>query len=177
MPVTTQCNLLGLSRSSVYYRPRGVSEGDLLLMRRIDELHLEHPFLGARKLARLLKDEGYAVGRRHGGTLVRRMGIEAIYRKPRRIASTSTCSLAWPSSGQPSVGLRYQCAAASGVGDERTSKQYNNVTSRDRPAGAGRKPPRAAGVKSAGRERRGKGAERLAVRCRRGWCSTSLPRG
>jgi putative transposase len=52
-------------------------------MRRIDELHLEHPFLGARKLARLRKDEGYAVGRRHVGTLMRRMGIEAIYRKPR----------------------------------------------------------------------------------------------
>ena len=73
MPVTSQCKLLGLSRSSVYYRPRGVSEGDLLLMRRIDELHLEHPFLGARKLARLLKDEGCAVGRRHVGALMRRI--------------------------------------------------------------------------------------------------------
>ena len=51
MPITTQCQLLGLSRSSVYYRPRGVSEADLALMRRLDELHLEHPFLGARKLA------------------------------------------------------------------------------------------------------------------------------
>jgi len=83
MPVSSQCELLGLSRSSVYYRPRGVEEADLLLMRSIDELHLEHPFLGARKLARLLKDEGYAVGRRHVGTLMRRMGIAAIYRKPR----------------------------------------------------------------------------------------------
>jgi putative transposase len=81
--VTSQCELLGLSRSSVYYRHRGVDEGDLLLMRRIDELHLEHPFLGARKLVRLLKDEGYALGRRHVGTLMRRMGIEALYRKPR----------------------------------------------------------------------------------------------
>jgi putative transposase len=83
MPITTQCQLLGLSRSSVYYRPRGVSEADLRLMRRLDELHLEHPFLGARKLARLLKDDGFAVGRRHVGTLMRRMGIEPIYRKPR----------------------------------------------------------------------------------------------
>ncbi len=83
MSVTTQCELLGLSRSSVYYRPRGVSESDLKLMRRLDELHLEHPFLGARKLARLLKDEGHAVGRRHVGTLMRRMGIETLYRKPR----------------------------------------------------------------------------------------------
>jgi len=83
MPITTQCELLGLSRSSVYYRPRGVSEADLRLMRRLDELHLEHPFLGARKLARLLKDEGFAAGRRHVGTLMRRMGIEPIYRKRR----------------------------------------------------------------------------------------------
>jgi putative transposase len=52
-------------------------------MRRLDELHLEHPFLGARKLARLLKDDGFAVGRRHVSTLMGRMGIEAIYRKPR----------------------------------------------------------------------------------------------
>ena len=83
MPITTQCQLLGLSRSSAYYRPRGVSEADLRLMRRLDELHLEHPFLGARKLARLLKNEGFAVGRRHVSTLMRCMGIEAIYRKPR----------------------------------------------------------------------------------------------
>ncbi len=83
MPVTTQCELLGLSRSSVYYRPRGVSGADLCLMRRLDELHLEHPFLGARKLARLLKDEGHTLGRRHVGTLMRRMGIETIYRKRR----------------------------------------------------------------------------------------------
>jgi putative transposase len=83
MPITTQCELLGLSRSSVYYRPRGVSETDLTLMRRLDELHLEHPFLGARKLARLLKDQGLAVGRRHVTTLMRRMGLEAIYRKRR----------------------------------------------------------------------------------------------
>ena len=83
MPVTTQCELLGLSRSSVYYRPRGVSELDLELMHRLDELHLEHPFLGARKLARLLNDEGHAVGRRHVGTLMRRMGIETLFRKRR----------------------------------------------------------------------------------------------
>jgi putative transposase len=83
MPVTTQCELLGLSRSSLYYRPRETSEGDLALMRRIDQLHLEHPFLGSRKLTRLLKDEGYAAGRRHVSTLMRQMGIEAIYRKPR----------------------------------------------------------------------------------------------
>jgi len=87
MPITTQCELLGLSRSSVYYRPRGVSEADLGLMRRLDELHLEHPFLGARKLARMLNDQSSAVvGRRHVTTLMRLMGMEAIYRKPRTSA-------------------------------------------------------------------------------------------
>jgi len=83
MPITTQCELLGLSRSSVYYRPRQVSASDLALMRRLDELHLEHPFLGSRKLTRLLNDGGHAVGRRHVATLMRGMGIEPIYRKPR----------------------------------------------------------------------------------------------
>jgi len=83
MPITTQCQLLGLSRSSAYYRPRPLSASNLSLMRRLDELHLEHPFLGSRKLTRLLKHEGHAVGRRHVTTLMRRMGIEAIYRKPR----------------------------------------------------------------------------------------------
>ena len=83
MPITTQCQLLGLSRSSVYYRAREISGSDLTLMRRLDELHLEHPFLGSRKLARLLKGEGHAIGRRHVTTLMRRMGVEVIYRKPR----------------------------------------------------------------------------------------------
>jgi putative transposase len=83
MPITRQCDLLALSRSSLYYRPRGENEADLKLMRRLDELHLEHPFLGARKLARLLKDEGNLLGRRHVTSLMRRMGIEAIYRKKR----------------------------------------------------------------------------------------------
>ena len=71
MPITTQCQLLGLSRSSLYYRTREVSACDLTLMRRLDELHLEHPFLGSRKLTRLLKGEGHAIGRRHVVTLMR----------------------------------------------------------------------------------------------------------
>jgi putative transposase len=64
MPITRQCDLLALSRSSVYYAPRAVSEADLKLMRRLDELRLKHPFLGARKLARLLSEGGCQVGRR-----------------------------------------------------------------------------------------------------------------
>ena len=78
-----QCELLGLCRSSLYYQPKPVSEADLKLMRHIDELHLKHPFLGARRLARMLKREGFDVGRRHVGTLMQLMGIEAIYRKKR----------------------------------------------------------------------------------------------
>jgi putative transposase len=81
--VTRQAELLGLSRASVYYQPRPVSERDLLLMRRIDELHLEAPYYGARKLAAQLRREGHEVGRKHVGTLMWRMGIEALYRKPR----------------------------------------------------------------------------------------------
>jgi putative transposase len=83
MPITHQCQLLGVARSTLYYQPQPVSPQDLTIMRRLDELHLEHPFLGARKLVRLLKDEGFEVGRRHVTTLMRRMGIEALYRKPR----------------------------------------------------------------------------------------------
>jgi len=83
VPVTRQAELLDLSRSSVYYTPRPVGERDLGLMRRLDELHLELPFYGSRKLADQLRREGHDVGRRHVATLMRRMGIEAQYRRPR----------------------------------------------------------------------------------------------
>lgn len=78
-----QCELLGLNRTGVYYTPRPVLEEDLKLMRRIDELHLRWPFYGARRLARQLAKEGFDIGRLHVSTLMRRMGIEARYRKPR----------------------------------------------------------------------------------------------
>jgi putative transposase len=78
-----QCELLDLCRSGFYYEPSPVSAADLALMRRLDELHLQHPFLGARRLARMLQREGFAAGRRHVGTLMRLMGIEAIYPKRR----------------------------------------------------------------------------------------------
>lgn len=83
LAVKRQAQLLELSRSSVYYTPRPVSERDLKLMRRLDELHLMAPFYGARKLAAQLRREGHEVGRRHVTTLMRRMGIEALYRRPR----------------------------------------------------------------------------------------------
>ena len=82
LPVVRQCVLLDLSRSSVYYVPSPVSESDLALMRRIDELHLNHPFAGARMLRDLLRLAGLQVGRRHVSALMQRMGIEALYRRP-----------------------------------------------------------------------------------------------
>ena len=81
LPVSRQAELLDLSRSNVYYLPRPASEGDLTLMRRIDELHLNHPFAGARMLRDMLKLEGFAVGRKHVRTLMDKMGIAAIYRR------------------------------------------------------------------------------------------------
>jgi putative transposase len=79
--ITRQAELLGISRAAVYYVPRPISEADLELQRRIDALHLEHPFAGARTLKKLLRRQGIEVGRKHVATLMRRMGIEALYRK------------------------------------------------------------------------------------------------
>jgi putative transposase len=82
LSITRQAHAVGISRGSVYYLPTPVSEADLALMRRIDALHLEHPFAGARMLRDLLALEGVTVGRKHVATLMRLMGIEALYRKP-----------------------------------------------------------------------------------------------
>ena len=82
LPVTRQAQVLKLSRSSGYYQARPVSAADLLIMRRIDELHLDYPFAGSRMLRDLLALEGIKTGRLHVATLMKRMAIEAIYRKP-----------------------------------------------------------------------------------------------
>ena len=82
LPVARQAAALGISRGSVYYLPRPVSESDLVIMRRIDELHLNFPFAGSRMLRDLLATEGIVVGRLHVATLMKRMGIEALYRRP-----------------------------------------------------------------------------------------------
>lgn len=82
LPVSRQAKALGISRGSVYYLPRPVSAEDLSIMRRIDELHLESPFAGSRMLQGFLVREGYRIGRRHVVTLMKRMGIEALYRRP-----------------------------------------------------------------------------------------------
>lgn len=101
LPITRQAQLLGMSRGAVYYMPRPTSAADLALMRRIDELHLQYPFMGARQLRRQLQREGVEVGRRHIGTLMRHMGIEALAPQPgtskeRRVTrSTRTCCASW----------------------------------------------------------------------------------
>src|SRR5260370_41044464 len=82
LPLVRQAKALNISRGSVYYKPRPVSAEDLALMRRIDELHLEYPFAGSRMLRDLLNREGVEIGRRHVATLMKRMGMEAIYRRP-----------------------------------------------------------------------------------------------
>ena len=82
LPLSGQAKALGISRGSVYYLARPTSDADLALMRRIDELHLEHPFAGSRMLRDMLKAEGREVGRRHVATLMKKMGVEAIYRRP-----------------------------------------------------------------------------------------------
>lgn len=82
LPVSRQAKALGISRGSVYYLPRAVSAVDLSVMRRIDELHLDYPFAGSRMLQGFLVRERYKIGRLHVATLMKRMGIEAIYRRP-----------------------------------------------------------------------------------------------
>ncbi len=83
LPIRRQCQLVALPRSSAYYTPPPVSSEDLALMRELDALHLEYPFAGSRLLRDLLRLRGVVVGRKHVATLMRRMGIEALYRHPR----------------------------------------------------------------------------------------------
>jgi putative transposase len=83
LPITKQAEVLRISRGSVYYLPRPASAADLALMRRLDQLHLEFPFAGSRMLRGLVAAEGCKVGRRHVKTQMQRMGIEALYRRPR----------------------------------------------------------------------------------------------
>ena len=83
LPITRQAEVLNISRGIVYYRPRPVPEADLVIMRWLDRLHLEFPFAGSRMLRGLLAAEGCKIGRRHVKTLMQRMGIEALYRRPR----------------------------------------------------------------------------------------------
>ena len=83
LSVTKQAGAVGIARSTVYYLPRPVSNEDLALMKQIDLLHMEFPFAGSRMLRHLLAAKGSKVGCRHVKTLMQRMGIEALYRRPR----------------------------------------------------------------------------------------------
>ena len=82
LPLGRQAELLTLSRSSLYYEPQPVPAADLAIMRRIDALHLDYPFAGSRMLRDMLRGEGIAIGRERVATMMRRMGIEALYRRP-----------------------------------------------------------------------------------------------
>lgn len=82
LPITRQAEVLNISRGSVYYKPRAVPAGDLAIMRRIDELHLNYPFAGSRMLRDMLRREAVEIGRRRVATMMRRMGIAALYRRP-----------------------------------------------------------------------------------------------
>jgi len=82
LPLVRQADLLRLSRSTLYYEPRPVPAAELAIMRRIDELHLDYPFAGSRMLRDLLRGEGIAIGRERVGAMMRRMGLEALYRRP-----------------------------------------------------------------------------------------------
>jgi putative transposase len=82
LPLARQAAALGISRGSIYYQPQPVCAADLTVMRRMDELHLDFPFAGSRMLRDLLVAEGFTIGRRHVSTLMKRIGLEALYRKP-----------------------------------------------------------------------------------------------
>ena len=87
IPISRQCELLDLSRSSFYYKPEGEDEENLRLMRMIDEEYTRHPFYGARRMAAWLRAHGFSVNRKRVSRLMRLMGITAIYPKPRLSAN------------------------------------------------------------------------------------------
>ncbi len=83
LPLSRQSEILELSRSSLYYKAVPVNQRDLEIMKIIDEIHLKYPFMGSRRVRDNLQDHGYKIGREHTSTLMKKIGIEAIYRKPR----------------------------------------------------------------------------------------------
>ena len=82
LPLSRQAELLNISRGTIYYKSRDVSVADLNIMRRLDALHLDYPFAGSRMLRDMLAREGVSIGRQHVRTLMKKMWIEAIYRRP-----------------------------------------------------------------------------------------------
>jgi putative transposase len=111
--LTRQGRILELACSTAYYQPAPIPPEDLALMRRIDELHMEMPYAGARMLSRLLKREGQPVGRKHVSTLMQqRMDIHALYRKPntskrnRHTRPTPICCAIWRLPARTTSGRR-----------------------------------------------------------------------
>ena len=96
LSIGRQAELLGFSRGMVYYEPKPISEADLALMHAIDKLHMAHPFMGARMLRNQLQRDGFHVGRQHVRTLMRRMGIHAIYRKPKNTSGQNPAHKIYP---------------------------------------------------------------------------------
>lgn len=96
LSISRQAELLGFSRGMVYYTPKPISEADLALMHAIDKLHMEHPFMGARMLRNQLQRAGFHVGRQHVRTLMRRMSIHAIYRKPKNTSEQNPAHKIYP---------------------------------------------------------------------------------
>ena len=92
LSLSRQAEVLKLSRAGVYYKPGPVSAEALAIMRRIDEFHLDYPFAGSRMLRDLLRAEGVGIGRQWVATLMKRIGIEAIYRRPSWRAARSRCA-------------------------------------------------------------------------------------
>ena len=124
LPLARQAELLGLSRSSLYYEPRPVPAAELAIMRRIDELHLDYPFAGSRMLRDLLRGEGVVIGRelvRHADAADGDRGdlpqAEHVKGRRRSTRSIRICCAGWRSSGRTRCGRGHQCAAASGVRD------------------------------------------------------------
>ena len=89
LPLTRQSEILQLSRSSLYYKAVPVSPRDLEIMKLIDEIHLKYPFYGSRSIRDELRDQGYKIGREHVRTLMKKMGIEALYRKTTAVEAAS----------------------------------------------------------------------------------------
>lgn len=111
LPLIAQTRQFGISRGSICYLPRPVSDSDLAIMRRIDKLHPPYPFAGSQMLRDRLRQEGMLVGRLHVATLKKRMRLEALYRRPdtskpgRGARSILTCCASWPSRGRTKSGL------------------------------------------------------------------------
>ncbi len=103
LSVTRQCRLLGISRSGLYYRPVGVSDEDISLMKMIDRQYMATPFYGARKIAAWLKSERHNVNRKHVRRLMQLMGLRAIYRRPRTSKPATGNKPAFPISNRDLV--------------------------------------------------------------------------